>query len=257
MTPIIVVGALGRMGRAIIELAQQNPAFSLRAGVAKEPSPNPLSCPLYGDLAAALKDTHQERPVIIDFSQAKLAKQHLTIATDFGCGLVMGTTGHPPEHDKAFLEAGRIIPLVVAPNTSLMAVLMHRLCGLAASTLPLSHKAILDIHHAHKKDAPSGTAHALAQAMGEGVSIQSLRLGEIMGEHTAYFVSEFERLEITHRVTDRAVFAQGALVAAQFVFTQEPGLYDMGDVLNLTYDHTKAIVADAAIPCNEMRDTNG
>jgi 4-hydroxy-tetrahydrodipicolinate reductase len=235
MTPIIVVGALGRMGQAIIELAVNDDAFNIVAGVARTSSShqNNQPFPLYGDLITALKNTHTEPPVIIDFSIVERALSHLKSAQDFGCAMLLGTTGHPKEHLEACSVAAKTIPVVVAPNTSLMAVLMNRLARLSASALPNSHKAVLDMHHIHKKDAPSGTAKALACAMGDNVAIESLRLGEILGEHTAYFVNDFERLEITHRVSDRKVFAQGALVASQFLFKQQPGLYDMADVLNL------------------------
>lgn len=233
MTPLIVIGALGRMGRAISECALSHHAV-IKAGVVKDASvATPHSFPLYADLAHALHEHSEEKPVLLDFSTASLCAHHIELAIKHACPMLIGTTGHLESQQKLFEQASAHIPLLVAPNTSLMAIVMKHLVRLTSAALPHADKGILEIHHSHKKDAPSGTARDLAKVMGPTTAVQSLRMGEIIGEHTAYFTSNYERLEITHRASDRRVFAQGALYAAQFIFQHNPGLYDMNDVLNL------------------------
>lgn len=232
MTPLIMIGALGRMGRAISECVHNHHAV-IKAGVVRDVGASHAGFPLYDDLGQALHEHAQEKPVILDFSQAEASTRHVELAMKYSCPILIGSTGHDEAHQALFLQASAHIPVLVAPNTSLMAVLMRHLVGLTSAALPHADKGILDIHHNHKKDAPSGTARDLAKVMAPPVAIQSLRMGEIIGEHTAYFVSNYERLEITHRASDRRVFAQGALYAAQFIFRSNPGLYDMNDVLNL------------------------
>jgi 4-hydroxy-tetrahydrodipicolinate reductase len=232
MIPLIIIGTYGRMGQAIIKLAINDHHFSIIAGVVRSKI-NPTNFPLYESLEEALKQHAEHHPIIIDFSHAKAADLHVTLATQYGLGLLIGTTGKIHKENPHVIKAAQHIPIVVAENTSPMAVIMQHVCKQIAHTLPHSQKAIWDIHHQHKKDAPSGTANALLEAMGRNTQMASWRLGEIIGEHSAFFVSNFERLEITHRVLDRKVFAEGALIAAQFLFKQKPGLYDMAHVLNI------------------------
>lgn len=248
-TPIIVCGAYGRMGHAVVDLALKSQDFLVRSAVVRPGSsdtkPAHWPVPIDDSLERALAREAQSfgpRAVIIDFSHHGRVADNLRVAQHYGHGILVATTGHSEQNEVLIEDAANQIPVVFAPNTSLMANLMIAFSKLAASAISNLDVSILDIHHAHKKDAPSGTAHALAKAITEGrqrhgqaldISIRSLRVGQVAGDHTAYFFSDFERLELTHRVTDRRVFAQGALLAAQFLFGRRPGLYDMNDVLNL------------------------
>ncbi|HEV2523645.1 MAG TPA: dihydrodipicolinate reductase C-terminal domain-containing protein, partial [Gammaproteobacteria bacterium] len=140
-------------------------------------------------------------------------------------------------------HAAQIIPIVFSPNMSVGVNIMYKLLAFAANLLKehagvSADVAIVDIHHQHKKDAPSGTALRMAEvirnaASDPSINLSSVRLGDIIGEHSALFALAGERIEITHKATNRSLFAMGALQAAKWVVSQEPGLYDMQDVLGL------------------------
>jgi 4-hydroxy-tetrahydrodipicolinate reductase len=234
--PVIICGALGRMGRAVIDVAKGNQLVAVQAGVIRKGSSEPSSIPLYHDLHTALLEN--KNSVVIDFSDQSHGKEHLACAEDHRCPIVLATTGHSDDNLRLAKKVSATIPLVIAPNTSLLANLLISFSEIASRSLNNFDVSIIDLHHAHKKDAPSGTALSLSRAVGkhkdpQGIDIHSLRKGRVAGEHTVFFFSDFERLELTHRVADRRVFAEGALLAAQFLFNRAPGLYDMNDVLNL------------------------
>lgn len=238
--PVIVCGAFGRMGREVIAMAHGHEQFVVVAGTLspgdmREKLPS-WEFPLYPCLAEAL--AQHGTAVVIDFSNTTCAETNLIEAVRFNAPFLLATTGHSDQTLAIAARAAQQIPVVVAPNTSLMANLMIAFCALASERLAKFDASILDVHHAHKKDAPSGTARAMAQAITrmrpeQEIEIRSMRRGNNPGEHTAYFFSDYDRLEITHRVADRRIFAEGALVSAQFLFGRRPGLYDMNDVLNL------------------------
>lgn len=228
---LIICGALGRMGRAITTLALPRDDLRIAAGVVREGSYGEDRFPLYEDLEFALNS--DDSSIIVDFSTADSAFENIRLAQKYRRGFLLGTTGYGEDVVRLLQDAAKEIPIVVAPNTSLMATLMMALSRIANHKLASADVGIIDLHHHHKKDAPSGTAKALAYAIGDRAQISSLRMGSIVGEHTVYFVNDFDRLEITHRVSDRRVFAEGALLAAQFLFQRAPGLYDMNDVLDL------------------------
>jgi 4-hydroxy-tetrahydrodipicolinate reductase len=229
MTPIIICGANGRMGTEVLKLGQDK--FNIKALVSRKSFLEYKSCPNLFDALSNL----EEIPVFIDFSSKDLLKNHLEACLKYKANLLLATTGHSLKNYELIKEASKSIAILVAPNTSLMAALMMAMAKIAA---PLAAEIeLVDIHHRHKKDAPSGTALALEKALSEVSKIKphisSIRASEIIGEHTAYFFNDFERLELTHRVADRQVFAQGALQAAQFLFGLKPGLYAMNDVLKI------------------------
>jgi 4-hydroxy-tetrahydrodipicolinate reductase len=195
--------------------------------------------------------------VVIDFSSAQAAAENARVCVEKGVRLVIGTTGLPPEARQQIVDASKRVPIVMAPNMSVGVTLMQKLVEEAAHVLGDAWDVeVLELHHRHKKDAPSGTALRLAEvvagALGrqpsdlrmsrEGqigerprreIGIQAIRGGDIVGEHTVFFVGEGERLEITHRAGNRDQFALGALRAARFLMGKQPGLYDMFDVLGL------------------------
>jgi len=254
-TPVraALIGVTGRMGEALLRAAPAVPRLSVTAAVA---SPGSLSLgrdagevagvgclhvPIISDLARALA----EADVAIDFSSANATRANLAACRAARKPLLIGTTGFAAELDGAFAAAARDIPLLVAANTSLGVTLLLELVRIAARALPPAFDInILDTHHRSKQDAPSGTALALGAAAREArqaasggahregdVGFASVRAGDIVGEHTVLFAGPGEALSLTHRATDRGIFARGALAAALWLQSQPPGRYTMRDLL--------------------------
>ncbi len=195
--------------------------------------------------------------VVIDFSFHTATAEVIRLAAEQGKALVIGTTGHAAAEKTKLLEAAAAIPTVWAGNYSVGVNLLYALTRRASAVLGADYDAeVIEMHHRFKKDAPSGTAARLleiileerklgADALRHGregitgertsteVGIHSLRGGDVVGEHTAMFATLGERLELTHKATDRGIFARGALRAAQWVVEQKPGVYDMQHVLGL------------------------
>jgi 4-hydroxy-tetrahydrodipicolinate reductase len=194
----------------------------------------------------------------IDFTSPRSSIAVADMFSKAGKPLVIGTTGFSPEEKEKILSHARVIPLILSPNMSLGVHLLAHLVELTASVLDGFDGEILEIHHRLKKDAPSGTAlylaEALARARGksfsevglchrEGVTgprtadevgVMALRGGDVVGDHTVHFLGEGERIELTHRATSRATFARGAVSAALFLAEMMPGIYTMNDVLGLS-----------------------
>lgn len=205
------------------------------------------------DLAAGLA----KADVVVDFSSHRATQPVLELAVAQKKPVVIGTTGHAPEEKKALLALAAKIPCVWSGNYSVGVNLLFALTRRAASVLGADYDAeVVEMHHRFKKDAPSGTASRLleiileerklgAEALRHGrhgitgerqpteVGIHALRGGDVVGDHTVMFAALGERLELTHKASDRAIFARGALRAAQWVASQAPGVYDMQDVLGL------------------------
>lgn len=239
--PLVIAGALGRMGRALIELFKDDARFQIiGALISDKPGqsvPESWHFPVVSDkeqLAALI----QPETLIIDFSHVSELESLVRFALKHKTALLVGSTGHPSSHMTMLSRAAERIPVLFAPNTSIMANLMIEFSHLAAACLNNTSALIMDIHHRHKKDAPSGTALAIKKAIedAEGdqeIEISSARIGEVTGEHSVCFFKKNEQLEISHKVFERQIFAEGALFAALFLSKQKPGLYDMADVLNL------------------------
>ena len=197
--------------------------------------------------------------MLIDFTRPEGTLQHLAICRAKGVNAVVGTTGFSEEQKRLIAEASRDIAIVFAPNMSVGVNVTLKLLEVAAKALKDGYDIeIIEAHHRHKVDAPSGTAlkmgEVVAQATGrslrenavyarEGVTgerdadaigFATVRGGDIVGEHTVLFAGIGERVEVTHRATSRANFATGALRAARFLAAKKNGLYDMRDVLGLT-----------------------
>jgi 4-hydroxy-tetrahydrodipicolinate reductase len=195
--------------------------------------------------------------VVVDFSTPGATRSLIERAVEAGKPLVIGTTGHTPSERSELAAIAARVPCVWAGNFSVGVTLLFSLARRAARTLGAEYDAeIVEMHHRMKKDAPSGTAGRLLEIileerkLGQGaarhgrqgitgerasgeVGVHSLRGGDVVGDHTVIFAGEGERLELTHRASDRAIFARGALRAAQWVRARRPGLYDMQDVLGL------------------------
>ncbi len=239
---VAVHGAGGRMGGALCRLLSAAADLRLVAAWGRVGDPRlgrdvgtihglgPLGVPL------AAAGTPGARPaVVVDFSVPESLGALADLCREARLPLVSGTTGGE-DPERALARAADVVPVLWAPNFSpALAALAEILPGLAA-LLPEADFAVLDVHHEGKRDAPSGTSRRLARLLaGSGarpVSTASLRLGGVVGEHALYVEGAEERLEIWHRVRDRAVFARGALLAARWIVARPPGIHRFADVLH-------------------------
>jgi 4-hydroxy-tetrahydrodipicolinate reductase len=265
MLNVAIAGCSGRMGRALIDAVNQSGDMRLCAALDRPGSAflgkdagelvgAPCGVTITDDVDAALKDAH----VLIDFTRPEGTLQHIAYCRKHGVALVIGTTGFAPEQKQAIQDASRDIGIVFAPNMSVGVNLTFKLLELAAKILNEGYDIeIVEAHHRHKVDAPSGTAlrmgEVVAQALGreladcavygrEGVTgerqpstigFATVRGGDIVGDHTVLFAGIGERVEITHKASSRATFAMGAVRAARFLANKKGGLFDMQDVLGI------------------------
>ena len=266
MVNVVVTGASGRMGGQIIRMLRDRPelrlvgaterpgfAAGLDAGTAAGIAP--LGVPVVAELRQALGRGAQ---VVVDFTSYEASAGHAGVCADAGAALVIGSTGFTPEARRRVEEAARCVPIVLSPNMSVGVNVLFALVREAAARLGDAYDVeIVELHHKRKKDAPSGTAVRLAElaaaALGRDpardltfarqgmvgerpareIGVQTLRGGDVVGEHTVLFIGDGERLELAHRATSRDQFARGALRAAAWAAGKPPGLYDMADVLGL------------------------
>jgi 4-hydroxy-tetrahydrodipicolinate reductase len=229
------------MGQAIIAAAKEA-GVEVTAGV-----------DIGDDLASAVA----KGDVVIDFSLHDATRNVIELAAAAGKSLVIGTTGHSPAERDELLKLAAKVPTVWAGNFSIGVNVLFYLTGKAAKVLPKEYEIeIVEMHHRFKKDAPSGTAARLAEIVleerklgrdalvhgrdgitferpREQVGMHALRGGDVVGDHTVMFSALGERVELTHKASDRAIFARGAVSAAQWAVQQKPGVYDMQDVLGL------------------------
>jgi 4-hydroxy-tetrahydrodipicolinate reductase len=222
---ILLVGSAGRMGKVIVDLAKREPNLEIAA-----------QCDLGDDVTAAIKNCD----VAIDFSQPGAVEEICRAALQDRRPLVIGTTGHSPEQRRLIEETAKSVPIVFASNFSVGVNALFALTGKAVKILGDEFDLeIIETHHVMKKDAPSGTAKTLAEILKQArksdkkIPIQSIREGEVVGEHTVIFDGAGERLELVHRARSRETFAKGALRAAEWVIGKPAGLYTMQDVLGL------------------------
>jgi len=262
---VAIAGASGRMGRTLIEavLASGDCRLSGALDVAASPAlgqdaaaflGKPAGVAITADLARGL----QGAQALIDFTRPEGTMGHLRACRTQGTALVIGTTGFTEAQKAEIAEAARDIAIVMAPNMSVGVNVTLKLLQLAAKAMPVGYDIeIVETHHRHKIDAPSGTAlkmgEVVAEAMGrdlkdcavyarEGVTgerdpstigFQSLRGGDVVGDHTVLFAGTGERIEITHKATSRMNYAIGSLRAVRFLAGRKNGLYSMFDVLGL------------------------
>lgn len=266
MRRIAVMGAAGRMGKTLIEAVQQAPGATLSAAVDRPDSSllgadagelagvGRLGVALVGDLAQALDDFD----VLIDFTHPSVTLQNLQVCRAAGKAMVIGTTGFTVEEKQLLAEAAREIPVVFAANFSVGVNLCLKLLDTAARVLGDEVDIeIIEAHHRHKVDAPSGTAlrmgEVVANALGrdlhkvavygregqtgararETIGFATVRAGDVVGDHTVLFAADGERVEITHKASSRMTFAKGAVRSALWLQGRAPALYDMQDVLEL------------------------
>jgi 4-hydroxy-tetrahydrodipicolinate reductase len=222
---VMLVGAAGRMGKTIVDLAKDDPNVEIVA-----------QC----DISDAIESAMNKSDVVIDFSHPDAIDEICRAALQDQRPLVIGTTGHSAEQRAAIERAARSVPIVFASNFSVGVNTLFALARSAAETLGHEFKVeIIETHHQTKKDAPSGTAKTLANILrkvrnaNDDIPIQSIREGDVVGEHTVIFSGPDERLEMTHRAASREIFARGALRAAHWIIWKPAGLYSMQDVLGL------------------------
>lgn len=228
---ILIHGATGRMGRALLRLAAADPRFQIVAAVSRSGAAS-------GEVASFAADAIADAPafdVAIDFSLPEAFDTILGACTARSVALVSGTTGLAPLQRERLAAAGAGIPVCWASNFSLGVAVLEELVRRAALALPGWTVALSETHHVHKKDAPSGTALTLARASrptgGELPPIESIREGEVVGDHRVRFAGAGESIELSHSAMDRDVFALGALEAAARLAGRDPGSYRLGDLL--------------------------
>jgi 4-hydroxy-tetrahydrodipicolinate reductase len=266
MINVIVAGAAGRMGCRLIALIKDSTVITL-AGALESKGHHALGddagesaggghvgLPITDDVTALLDGGE----VVVDFSAPEATLQHVRTVAQYRRAMVIGTTGFSAPQFEELNSLARRIPCVLSPNMSVGVNLIYKVIGEMAKTLGDEYDIeVIEAHHRLKKDAPSGTALKIAEVLANAVGrdldqvgvyarkgligerkkgeigIQTIRAGDIVGDHTILFGGMGERIEVTHRANSRDTFAQGALRAARWVVRQPPGLYDMMDVLGL------------------------
>lgn len=263
---IAIVGCAGRMGRMLLTEVQAVDGCQLSGGTGPSGAPEigsdiglligpaPLGITVSDDAEAVFAAAD----AVIDFTAPDATVVHAALAAKHNTALIVGTTGLSASHQSALDEAAKSVPVVFAPNMSVGVNLLFALTQKVAATLGIDYDIeIVEMHHRHKVDAPSGTALGLgrAAAAGRGVALDAvketvrdghtgareagkigfatLRGGDVVGDHTVIFASEGERVELTHKASSRAIFARGAVRAAQWCDGRPAGLYSMLDVLGL------------------------
>jgi len=262
---VVVCGVAGRMGGRILQAVRAEDGMQV-VGATERPDArevgldagtaaggSPLGVTVSGSLETALSSGAD---VAIDFTAPAASQRHAQVCAARKVALVLGTTGIPPEGRAEIAARAREAPIVLAPNMSVGVNALFRLVAEAARALGPSYEVeIVEMHHRAKKDAPSGTALRLAEVAADAlkldrraafvyerrgetgarqpgtIGLQALRGGDVVGDHTVFFLADGERLELTHRATSRENFARGAVRAARWVAGKPPGLYDMQDVL--------------------------
>ncbi len=262
---IAIAGASGRMGHMLIEAVNASTDCLLTGAldVASSPAIGQDACAFAGRSSGILIHSDQreglkDSRVLIDFTRPEGTLAHLAICRELGIKLVIGTTGFSDAQKAQIRAAAQDIAIVMAPNMSVGVNVTLKLLEMAAKAMSTGYDIeIIEAHHRHKVDAPSGTAlkmgEVVAGALGrdlkdcavyarEGVTgerdpssigFATIRGGDIVGDHTVLFLGDGERIEISHKSSSRATYAQGSLRAARFLESQATGLFDMFDVLNL------------------------
>ena len=266
MINVGVIGAGGRMGRMLIEAVQDNPQTILTAAIERQGSSlvgadagevaavGHLNVQIVDDLQSVINDID----VLIDFSLPDATEQNMQVCAEHNVAMVIGTTGFNEQQEQVLAKASEQVAIVYAGNYSTGVNLSLKLLGMAAKAFGTDADVeVIEAHHKHKIDAPSGTAYMMAEAVAEArgqnlkdvavygregqtgarevgsIGIHAIRGGEIIGDHTVMFIADGEVVEITHRARARMTFAAGAVRAATWIVQQSAGQYNMQDVLGL------------------------
>src|SRR6476469_9640910 len=232
---LLIHGASGRMGQALLRLCAERPDACQVVGAVSRGAPSQRVVDGVAHFAASELAGVPEFDVAVDFSLPAAFDPILALCSERGAALVSGTTGLEPRQREAISAAAHRIPVVWASNFSLGVAVLADLVERAARILHAWDCDIVESHHVHKQDAPSGTALTLGQAAERGGAhprYASLRAGDIVGEHLVQFTGLGERVELVHRATNREVFARGALHAALRLAGRGPGNYRLADLLD-------------------------
>jgi 4-hydroxy-tetrahydrodipicolinate reductase len=264
MHGLAIFGITGRMGQSLLRALPETPAFTLSGAIASDTSSRlgqdaagegaPTGVLITSDVNGGIRGAS----VAVDFSLSHCVAAHAQACAAAGVPILIGATGLDADDRAALERAARTIAVLIAPNTSVGVTVVSKLVAMAALGLgPAYDVEIFEAHHRMKRDAPSGTALALGEAVAEAraqslnavavydragqsaprisgsIGFSSVRAGDIVGEHTVTFAAAGERVEITHRATDRITFARGALRAAEWLVGRPAGLYGMENVLGL------------------------
>lgn len=261
-----VAGAAGRMGQYLVRACLEELDLMLTAAIARPGSfaigndagetagVSRIGLPIVGNLTEVLDRVD----VLVDFTKPEVTLQNLALCRASGTRLVIGTTGFTAEQQRAIEEAADAVAIVLAPNMSVGVNLVLKLLQVAAQVIgEQSDIEIIEAHHRHKVDAPSGTAlrmgEVIAKTLGrdlnrcavferqgmtgerdrESIGFATIRAGDIVGDHTVLFAQEGERVEISHKASSRMTFAKGAMRAARWLMAKDRGIFDMQDVLGL------------------------
>ncbi len=263
---VVVTGAGGRMGGTLIQAIRQSDDFVLAGATAREGGEIVgLDAGLVAGAGAAqvpvsarLEQALEKADVVIDFTNADASLEHARICAERKVPLILGSTGFSAGARAEIAGRSQHVPIVMAPNMSVGVNVLFRIAGEVAKVMGDAYDVeIFETHHRHKKDAPSGTALRLCEVVADALGLDPerdvitarqgqtgerperkiglavSRGGDVVGEHTVFFLGDGERVELTHRASNRSNFARGALRAARWVAHQKPGLYDMLDVLGL------------------------
>jgi 4-hydroxy-tetrahydrodipicolinate reductase len=266
MIKVVVAGAAGRMGCRLVALTKDSTALTLIGALEGKghhavgddagdiAGSGHANVPITDNLSALM----DRGEVVVDFSSPEATLEHLRIVAHHRRAMVIGTTGFSPAALEELKTLAKQVPCVFSPNMSVGVNLIYKVISEMAKTLGEDYDIeVIEAHHRLKKDAPSGTALKIAEVLAQAVNrdlnqvgvyarkgligertkgeigIQTIRAGDIVGDHTILFGGMGERIEVTHRASSRDTFARGALRAARWVVRQPPGLYDMMDVLGL------------------------
>lgn len=257
MIKILVCGAAGRMGQAILSVSKSDENIEVAGALEYEGS---AAIGTGAPEIVSIEELDKFLPkadVLIDFTNPDGALKNLELAKKHKKPVVIGTTGFIAEQKEEIAKIAKTIPVVMSPNMSVGVNILFKLVDSVAKRIPEYDIEIVELHHNKKKDSPSGTAAKLAEvaasAIGQNISevgvygrksvmgerrkdeigVMSVRAGDIVGDHTVYFAGPGERIELIHRAHSRDTFAAGAIRAAKWLVDQKSGLYDMQDVLGL------------------------
>jgi len=237
MIKLAISGCQGRMGQRITELALNDKAFKISV-LLESMSRSDVPSTSY-NIPVSLEDSALKgSDVLIEFTTPEATIAHLIACEKYGIGMVVGTTGLDGSQIKKIHNISKKIPIVFSSNMSVGVNLVFGLIRQAGRIAGGDYKInIKETHHIHKKDAPSGTAKTMAEIAHDSskadVDIESIREGEVIGDHTITFESSVDKISIHHHAKTRDIFAQGALVAAKFLSKKKKGLFNMQDVLGL------------------------
>jgi len=239
MIKLAISGCRGKMGQRISKLAGADKEFEIVTLLERKNHPDvgtDVGNIRIGDSLDNIKDAD----VLIDFTAPEATIENLNVCVKHKKPIVIGTTGLAAEQQDEIKAASQEIPIVLSPNMSVGVNLLFKLVKEAAKKLSKDYKvSIKEAHHIHKKDSPSGTAKKLAEIVegvrgGEVGDINSIREGDIVGDHEIIFDSEWDIIKLSHSAKTRDIFAQGALIAAKWIVDKKSGLFNMQDILNET-----------------------